>query len=199
MKKYVLKHKNLLSLVILVSIVTAQIRAVDYAVHTTINQLGKFVLRTEQCLSIFFNSKNVEPYPKHMQQLAAILDEFEVQFGNMTRSGASTIKGEVQNLAHEVYIEFKAAYTVLNKYSNKKSKCANDLVTDLGRVFNLQVLFAKIQTKLKELEKKAKEQGDTKLVALIKKFDFFVGKKRTAWGSMVRAALYGALCKRMDR
>ena len=167
-----------------VALLTLAIMTTSYAhgsMASTYLKNFKDFFRIETVLANFFDSNNKTPYRTLTTKIGNDFAQYERILESITRSP----QDDCAALAHDV-VEysrqlFSAIYGVIKKYEGKDAKEVNNFKIDIKRVFDPEVAFATIISKLEILKKKAIIEEHNDLVVQITAIIAEIKKKRDNW------------------
>lgn len=163
-----------------------------------LKNIGQCFMKVEQETTRFFNPSCEVPYNDCCIAIHNILVDFENKIENITRSGKTDeLTMLVDNLGREVHKHFNALYGIIKQYNGKPNQTSK-FVGDIKRVFNTEVIFNTISTKLATLKQIALETGDAESVQVIEQLMGILVKKGAEWNKKSDLKLLSGLTKRMS-
>jgi len=141
----------------------------------------KDFFKIETVLSNFFDSNNKTPYRTLATKIGNDFAQYERALEAITRSphdGCATLAHEVVEYSRQL---FSAIYGIIKKYEGKDTKEVHNFKLDIKRVFDPEVAFEKIISKLEILKKKAIIEEQNELVLQITAIIAEIKRKRDSW------------------
>jgi len=163
-----------------------------------LKNIGQSFLKIEQETTQFFNPNSDAPYNECCIKIRNILTDFHSKIENITRSGKTdTFTMLIDNLGREVHKHFNALYGIINQYNGKPDQTTK-FVGDIKRVFNSEVIFSSIQTKLTALHEAALAANDNDAAQVIEQLIGVLAKKNAEWNKKSSFTLLSGLTTRMN-
>lgn len=170
--------------------------------------IGAFYMAEDQLLTQFFSSDNQTPYSDFLT--AMIRKETEYLNKLMIVQPKGPLSKKTHEVAQEAHKHFSAVIGVIKQYnkpndnSNNKNKQNNNnkdvaqFINDMNRVFDPEIAFTAISTKLQVILKEAEAAQETELVAVIQQLINILKKKHIEWVNKGKLTLLAGLTKRMS-
>ena len=141
----------------------------------------KDFFKTERVVSTFFDSNDKTRWNLLRTKMGNDLAQYENALEAITRrsqDSCATLAHDVVEYSRQL---FSAIYGVIKKYEGNDAKEVNNFKLDIKRVFDPEVAFEKIISKLETLKKKAVLEGHNELVLQITAIIAEIKKKRDSW------------------
>ena len=196
MKKSVLSKVAMIAL--LVTTVSTYTSHNHHHCETNMDSIINVFVPTEKNLSGFFNSSNKTPYNTFVEELDAILRDFQRKIESVKRSHNDEISVAIDELMEYVAEHFNVLCNIFKKYNGKPATYAADFSIEIKREFNTEKIFGEMITKLKALRTKAVHAENKSLIKKIDCLAQLIQKKKTEWSAKADWVLFAGLTTRMN-